>query len=210
MATLSGTLQRPDGSALAGYVRFSPISPTVIRTGAVSCAMPVDIVLAENGSFTVALAPGKYWVGVAGIHPFMIYLAADSGSYLLEAVIVWPVTSVDSNVTVWLLNEGDGNYYRLVGSGSGDSLGVAIDSTPSSAPSGVRLSNIWIKSDDGLYYNVTITGLGSEMTIAVDTVGASNPEGTKTASLVVPSLDGDWTNSVSCSGSGSQVGLIIQ
>lgn len=209
MASLSGTIVGMDGTPEAGrYVRFQAINSPVVSSTVLGVVRPVDVQLDEDGEFTVTLMAGTYWVVIAGIQPFMILLSSGTGTYRIENVVVWPVQAV-SGTSVWIKNPDDGLYYRITSSGTGNDLGIVVDPNPSANPTGFLADTIWLLSDDGLYYQTGVSGSGASLGMTVDTDGQSVPAGTKMTSITVPSIDGDWTNRVTCVGSGSEVGLII-
>lgn len=209
MADLSGTIVGVDGTPEAGRcVRFQAIDSPVVSSTVLGVVRPVDILLDENGEFTVSLMAGRYWVSIAGIQPFMILLSSGTGTYRIENVVVWPVQTV-SGSSVWLKNSDDGLYYRMVSSGIGESVGIVFDPNGIASPTGFLADSVWLLSDDGLYYQVTVSGSGPSLGAVVDTSGQSLPSGTRLSSLTIPSMDGDWTNRVTCVGSGTEVGLSI-
>ena len=208
-ATISGRIIRSDGSPESeSWIRFSSIEVPSVSSGSLAINRPLDVQLDANGEFTTDIVTGTYWVAVAGVHPWMILIAEDSASYRLEQVVIWPVQA-SAGTTVWLKNADDGKYYRLTSSGTGSALGLIVDPNGSAAPTGFLATSIWMKSDDGSYYQVTISGTGDSLGVGVNTSGSSSPSGAKYDSLTVPSLDGNWTNRVTCVGSGAKVGLTI-
>ena len=210
MATLNGTLIRPNGVPVAGYVRFRPIGNPTVVASSLSIASIVDVALDEDGSFTTELSAGTYWVNVAGVHPWQILISDADGTYRLESIVIWPVLG-QTGSTVWIKNDDDSLYYQIKSSGSGDGLGIVVDPNGSSSPSGFLATTIWLKSStDGNYYEVNVTGSGDSLSLGfVSSSGSASPSGVKLDELTVPSMDGNWTNRIIVTGSGETIGLEV-
>jgi hypothetical protein len=167
MAIIRGTLQNSTGTALGGYVRFKCIqTPTPSGTN-LAITYPVDVKLEADGSFEQTLRSGTYWVELPGAWPFQILMADDTGEYRIEQIVIWPVAGGGSGTQVWLKSD-DGLYYNVLVKGAGEEASLAFSSTTgSSAPSGVKLSELTVPSRSGSWTNrIVCVGTG-------ETVGLS-------------------------------------
>jgi hypothetical protein len=105
MATINGTLRNADGTipAVLPNITFRPAAygPRA-NTGSVTLPAAVTVTPAIDGTFSIVLAGGKYWVtGVGGFTPTEIYVPTGGGTYRLEQLMSGPDTTVQTGAIYW-------------------------------------------------------------------------------------------------------------
>lgn len=83
MATIIGTIKKPDGNAFVGEILFRPITTPLVNMPELITTKDVLVQTGSLGNFSVNLQPGRYSVKIPDSKSFRISVPRDSNTYSL-------------------------------------------------------------------------------------------------------------------------------
>src|SRR5579859_1320690 len=118
-STITGTIVNTSGQAISTNVLFTPLSTPLINGSTTVPSTLTNVLTAVDGTFAVALGPGKYKVTIGGAakDSLLIGVPNDSATYALNALAITTDNFAYNLAVVFeqLANKGQTNGYAGLG-----------------------------------------------------------------------------------------------
>lgn len=102
MPTITGTIEKADGTPFIGNVKFTPLNTPVFVSGTAVFSAPVYAATNEDGEFSITLHPNRYQVehrigdvSANRMPPMVIRVSNEAGPFDFEDIVETSLPGAD-------------------------------------------------------------------------------------------------------------------